>query len=93
MGFEIANHTRHHEHIDKLHRDKALEVLHYIDNKCDSMGIPKPEDFAYLGYGLNESALELRITSYNVCYTKLLRGYLSRKINSLAAIIGVVAGA
>ena len=59
MGFEIANHTRHHEHIDKLHRDKALEVLHYIDNKCDSMGIPKPEDFAYPGYGLNESALEL----------------------------------
>ncbi|WP_120271338.1 polysaccharide deacetylase family protein [Mangrovibacterium diazotrophicum] len=59
MGFEIANHTRHHEHLDKLHGEKALEVLHYIDNKCDSMGVLKPEDFAYPGYGLNQSAFAI----------------------------------
>lgn len=59
MGFEIANHTRHHEHINSLKKDKALEVLHYIDEKCDSMGIAKPIDFAYPGYGLNQSALDI----------------------------------
>jgi len=59
MGFEIGNHTRHHEHIDGLSAEKAKEVLHYIDEKCDSTGIPKPESFAYPGYGLNLSALKI----------------------------------
>lgn len=59
MGFEIANHTRHHEHINSLKKDEAQEVLHYIDEKCDSMQIAKPIDFAYPGYGLNQSALEI----------------------------------
>ncbi|WP_163712216.1 polysaccharide deacetylase family protein [Mangrovibacterium lignilyticum] len=59
MGFEIANHTRHHEHINSLSKEKAVEVLKYIDDKCDSLDIPKPTNFAYPGYGLNLSALEV----------------------------------
>ena len=59
MGFEIANHTRNHVAASKVSREKLLEELSYIDKKCDSVGIARPADFAYPGYDLSASVLEL----------------------------------
>lgn len=57
MGFEVGNHTHHHANVSKLDQAKFNEELKYIERKCDSLGIPNPNTFAYPGYGLNEQAL------------------------------------
>ncbi|MFA5328698.1 MAG: polysaccharide deacetylase family protein [Prolixibacteraceae bacterium] len=53
MGFEIANHTRNHPAVSKLTPEKFLKQLNYIERKCDSMNIARPETFAYPGYSLS----------------------------------------
>jgi len=59
MGFEIANHTRSHAAVSKLSRDQFIDQLYYIENKCDSLGLDKPVNFAYPGYNLNRSAMDI----------------------------------
>lgn len=59
MGFEIANHTRTHRPVNKMTKVQFIEELNYIENKCDSLGIPKPTNFAYPGYNLNAETLEV----------------------------------
>lgn len=59
MGFEVANHTRTHKLVSKLSREQFIDELKYIEQKCDSMGIKKPLTFAYPGYGLSRSVLEI----------------------------------
>src|SRR5690606_13597511 len=58
MGFEVANHTQTHANVSKLSQSKFNEQLTYIEEKCDSLGIAKPINFAYPGYGINPQALE-----------------------------------
>lgn len=58
MGFEIANHTHTHANVSKLSLEEFNSQLDYIEDKCDSLGIPKPKNFAYPGYGLNPKVLE-----------------------------------
>lgn len=58
MGFEIANHTHTHANVSKLTQAEFNTQLIYIEAKCDSLGIAKPGNFAYPGYGLNAQALE-----------------------------------
>ncbi|MDR7132536.1 peptidoglycan/xylan/chitin deacetylase (PgdA/CDA1 family) [Algoriphagus sp. 4150] len=58
MGFEIANHTHTHANVSKLTQEEFHEQLSYIEEKCDSLGIAKPGNFAYPGYGLNAQAIE-----------------------------------
>ena len=58
MGFEVANHTHTHANVSKLPQDEFNEQLSYIEGKCDSLGIAKPTNFAYPGYGLNPQSLE-----------------------------------
>lgn len=58
MGFEVANHTHTHANVSKLTQKDFNSQLGYIEDKCDSLGIPKPNNFAYPGYGLNAQALE-----------------------------------
>ncbi|MEB2780891.1 polysaccharide deacetylase family protein [Algoriphagus sp. C2-6-M1] len=58
MGFEIANHTHTHANVSKLTQKEFNKQLSYIEEKCDSLGIDKPTNFAYPGYGLNAQALE-----------------------------------
>ncbi len=53
MGFEVANHTRTHANVTKLSKAQFINELSYIEDKCDSLGIEKPTNFAYPGYGLN----------------------------------------
>jgi len=59
MGFEIANHTRTHAAVSRLSKAQFLEELTYIENKCDSLGIKKPTNFAYPGYDLSLPVLEI----------------------------------
>ncbi|WP_296702915.1 polysaccharide deacetylase family protein [Algoriphagus sp.] len=58
MGFEVANHTHTHANVSKLTQKEFNSQLGYIEDKCDSLGIPKTKNFAYPGYGLNAQALE-----------------------------------
>jgi peptidoglycan/xylan/chitin deacetylase (PgdA/CDA1 family) len=58
-GFEIANHTRSHRQITKLSKKDFVFELCYIEQKCDSMDIPHPTTFAYPGYGLNKTSVEI----------------------------------
>ena len=57
MGFEVANHTHTHANVSKLSQTEFNVELEYIENKCDSLGITKPQNFAYPGYGLNANTL------------------------------------
>ncbi len=58
MGFEIANHTHTHANVSKLTQEEFNSQLGFIEEKCDSLGIPKPINFAYPGYGLNAQNLK-----------------------------------
>jgi peptidoglycan/xylan/chitin deacetylase (PgdA/CDA1 family) len=59
MGFEIANHTRSHPAVARLSREEILGELKYIERKCDSIHIPKPVTFAYPGYSLSQSVMDV----------------------------------
>ena len=59
MGFEVANHTHTHTGVNLLTRKQFINELNYIENKCDSMDIPKPTNFAYPGYALSDSAINI----------------------------------
>lgn len=58
MGFEVANHTQTHANVTKLSQTQFNAELAYIEDKCDSLGISKPSNFAYPGYGLNLKVLD-----------------------------------
>ncbi|MEP0712168.1 polysaccharide deacetylase family protein [Algoriphagus sp.] len=58
MGLEVANHTHTHANVSKLSQAEFNEQLEYIESKCDSLGIPKPTNFAYPGYGLNPQVIK-----------------------------------
>ena len=59
MGFEIANHTQTHPAVAKLEKEELLKELGYIENKCGSMNIEKPETFAYPGYSLSQQVMDV----------------------------------
>ena len=58
MGFEIANHTHTHKHVNKLSKQQLQNELNYIEQKCDSLQIAKPVTFAYPGYDVHPVATE-----------------------------------
>ncbi|NCU02799.1 MAG: polysaccharide deacetylase family protein [Chitinophagaceae bacterium] len=49
MGFEIGNHTGHHQNMTKLNRAEMKREIGYIDSMCKLYNIPKPISFAYPG--------------------------------------------
>ena len=59
MGFEVANHTRTHSGVSRLTKEQFLGELKYIEDKCDSLHMARPVNFAYPGYDLNQSSLEV----------------------------------
>ncbi|MDN3669506.1 polysaccharide deacetylase family protein [Echinicola jeungdonensis] len=59
MGFDVANHTRTHAHVNALDKEEIQAQLGYIEAKCDSLGIPKPSSFAYPAYDISESCFEV----------------------------------
>ncbi len=48
MGFEIANHTKNHPNATKIPKEEFIKELEYIERKCDSFGIPKPNSISGL---------------------------------------------
>lgn len=58
MGFEIANHTRTHTHVDQMGKAQMVEELVFIEARCEEHGIPKPVSFAYPAYETHPLALE-----------------------------------
>ncbi len=58
MGFEIASHTRSHARVAQLKKGELIEELKFVEDKCDSLGVSKPVNFAYPGYSLNELVVE-----------------------------------
>ncbi|WP_375582364.1 polysaccharide deacetylase family protein [Cyclobacterium xiamenense] len=59
MGFEVANHTHTHAPVGKLSKEAIRKELAYIERKMDSLGMKKPSSFAYPGYSLSETVLEV----------------------------------
>jgi len=60
-GFEIGNHTRHHNNINTLSQEEFLAELIHIDNRCEAYQIPIPETFAYPGDSRGPEAIEVLI--------------------------------
>jgi peptidoglycan/xylan/chitin deacetylase (PgdA/CDA1 family) len=69
MGFEIANHTKTHAHVDKITKEQFVDQLEYIEKKCDSLGIEKPSSFAYPGYGISSAAIDVLIEK-GYCFSR-----------------------
>lgn len=59
MGFEVANHTHTHTHVNRINKAQLHEQLQYIENKCSSFKIGHPISFAYPGYSLSDTALQV----------------------------------
>lgn len=57
MGFEIANHTQNHTHVNKMQREQFIAELEYIEQKAKDQKVNKKlESFAYPGYDVSKSA-------------------------------------
>jgi len=58
MGFEIANHTQKHTHVNKISKAQFIEELNYIESKAREVKVKKPMlSFAYPGYDTHPSAI------------------------------------
>ncbi len=56
-GFEVANHTLTHRHVNKLTPAQFEAELDSIEQRCATYRIPKPTTFAYPGYDTHPTAL------------------------------------
>ncbi len=58
MGFEVANHTQKHTHVNKMSKAQFIEELNYIEGKARAVKVKKPMlSFAYPGYDVHPSAI------------------------------------
>lgn len=69
MGFEIGNHTGHHQNLTKLAPDAARKEILFIEDKCKQYGIPKPISLAYPG-NRNDSTSEALVKSMGYKYAR-----------------------
>lgn len=58
-GFEIGNHTWHHTIVTTEDEAQLRRDITYIEQKCDSLNIPKPTTFAYPSYVTDEKTLRV----------------------------------
>lgn len=56
MGFEVANHTLTHKHVNKLTRAQFGSELDSLERRCRTYGIQKPVTFAYPAYFTHPNA-------------------------------------
>jgi len=59
MGFEVANHTHKHAPVGKLPEEDITRELSYIENKFDSLEMTSPISFAYPGYSMSPTVLQV----------------------------------
>jgi len=58
MGFEIANHTQKHTHVNKMSKEQFIEELNYIESQARAVKVKKTMvSFAYPGYDTHPSAI------------------------------------
>ena len=75
-GFEVANHTWKHSHVDRVDRARLVEEVRYIETKLASLGAPKPISFAYPAYVTSpDAARTLRELGYVFARTGGNRAY------------------
>jgi peptidoglycan/xylan/chitin deacetylase (PgdA/CDA1 family) len=75
-GFEVANHTWKHSHVDRIDRARLVEEVRYIEQKLASVGAPRPISFAYPAYVTTaEAARTLRELGYVFARTGGSRAY------------------
>src|SRR5580698_7351381 len=55
-GFEIGNHTWHHQNVNQVNGSRLHTEIAYIERKCDSLHIPRPTSFAYPAYHTTDTA-------------------------------------
>ncbi len=58
-GFEIGNHTWHHQNVDEVGEGQLRKEIAYIEHKCESLHIPKPTSFAYPAYHTSDASLNV----------------------------------
>jgi len=64
-GFEVANHTWKHSHVDRESREQLVAEVRYIEDKLASVGAPHPISFAYPAYVTTpDAAHTLRALGY-----------------------------
>lgn len=59
MGFEVANHTGRHTHLNQLDEAGIIRELEYIEDICAQYQIRKPKTFAYPAYRTNPIAMPI----------------------------------
>jgi len=59
QGFEIANHTQTHTHVNEMNSQEFSRELAVIEQRSDSMDILKPVSFAYPAYDTDPNALDV----------------------------------
>jgi peptidoglycan/xylan/chitin deacetylase (PgdA/CDA1 family) len=75
-GFEIGNHTWHHQNLNEVNGKQVRQEIGYIEQQCSSLHIPKPTTFAYPAYHSSDTALMiLRDMGYRTARTGGDRAY------------------
>jgi peptidoglycan/xylan/chitin deacetylase (PgdA/CDA1 family) len=75
-GFEVANHSWKHSHVDRVDRARLVDEVRYIEMKLASLGAPRPISFAYPAYVTTpEAARTLRELGYVFARTGGNRAY------------------
>ncbi|MBT28350.1 MAG: polysaccharide deacetylase [Thalassobius sp.] len=59
QGFEVANHTWKHTHVNRMSPEECNKELAYIEDKCESLGIPTTNSFAYPAYDTDDYIIDL----------------------------------
>lgn len=59
MGFEVANHTHLHTHVNKMNEQQFIDQLEYIEQKCHDLGMKRLVSFAYPGYDTSAMAVKV----------------------------------
>jgi peptidoglycan-N-acetylglucosamine deacetylase len=75
-GFEVANHTWHHTHVDRVDHAQLLDEVRYVETQLASLGAPRPISFAYPAYTTTPAAARtLRQLGYVFARTGGNRAY------------------
>lgn len=59
LGFEVANHTGRHTHLNEVGPEETTRELEYIEDRCAQYGISPPETFAYPAYFTSPEAVSV----------------------------------
>ena len=64
-GFEIGNHTQHHNNVTQQSPTELRADIDHIDKRCQEYGITEPTTFCYPGYSNGPEAVAGRGPAYD----------------------------